>query len=67
MSRVYANVYEGLLTRKCTCGGTGRVTMDFAQGFTVCCDKCHGATRPFVGLGAAAASWNSGSGIFVSL
>ncbi|MBQ4320969.1 MAG: hypothetical protein IJC35_01915 [Oscillospiraceae bacterium] len=65
MGRVYANVYEGILTRKCTCGGTGRVLMDFAQGFAVYCDKCHAATRPFVGLGAAAAHWNSGDGIFV--
>ena len=35
---------ENCLKRKCTCGGTAEVVLDFVSDFSVRCKKCHLST-----------------------
>ena len=61
----YSRVYglERLITRKCTCGGTGEIIIDFVSDFGIRCNKCHLGTYANQCVCDAINEWNDGSGL----
>ncbi|MBQ0038368.1 MAG: hypothetical protein KBS74_06835 [Clostridiales bacterium] len=55
--------FNYLLTRKCSCGGTPEMLVDFVDDFEVRCSKCHRSTHAYMKPEDAAAHWNDGSDI----
>lgn len=58
----YSRVYglEHLITRKCTCGGTGEIIIDFVADFGIRCNKCHVGTYAHPCVCNAIDQWNDG-------
>lgn len=58
----YNYVYglDRLLTRKCSCGGTGEVLLDFVSDYVVRCNKCKKATCAEMMVIYAIDNWNKG-------
>ena len=63
MDYIHANIYNDLLTRKCACGGTGKMLCDFVADFVVRCSNCHLSTHAYIGPENAAAHWNTADDI----
>jgi len=63
MDYVHAKSYNDLLTRKCTCGGTGEMLCDFVADFVVRCSSCHLSTHAYIEPEHAAAHWNAADDI----
>ncbi len=61
----YSRVYglERLITRKCTCGGTGEIIIDFVSDFGIRCNKCHLGTYANQCVCDAIDEWNTGTGL----
>lgn len=59
----YAEHYDCLLTRKCSCGGTAEMLVDFVADFVVRCSSCHQSTHAYIKPEDAAAHWNSGDDV----
>lgn len=51
---------DRLLTRKCDCGGTGEVLLDFVSDYVVRCNKCKKSTYAEMMVANAIEKWNSG-------
>lgn len=58
----YNHVYgcERLLKRKCNCGGTGEVLIDFVSDYVVRCKKCKKSTYAGMNIKDAIEDWNDG-------
>lgn len=58
----YNHVYgvERLLTRKCDCGGTGEVFLDFVADYVVSCNACKKSTWAGMNAIDAIDDWNKG-------
>lgn len=58
----YNYVYglDRLLTRKCDCGGTGEVLLDFVSDYVVRCSKCKKSTWAGMNVVDAIDDWNEG-------
>lgn len=56
-------MYDHLLTRKCSCGGDGKMIVDFVADFIVRCSKCHLSTHAYIDSENAAKHWNDGDDI----
>lgn len=56
----YLHVFgcEHLLNRKCQCGGTGELLLDFVSDYVVRCNKCHISTDAKQSATQAIDSWN---------
>jgi len=57
------DMYNHLLTRKCTCGGEPEMLIDFVDDFEVRCSKCHLSTHAYMDPEDAAKHWNDGDDI----
>ena len=55
--------HNHLLTRKCTCGGSAEMLVDFVADFLVRCSVCHLSTHAYIKPEEAAAHWNSGDDV----
>ena len=51
---------DRLLTRKCDCGGTGEVFLDFVSDYVVRCNKCKKSTYAEMMVVNAIDNWNRG-------
>ena len=58
----YNYVYglDRLLTRKCNCGGTGEVLLDFVSDYVIRCNKCKKSTWAEMMVINAIDNWNKG-------
>ncbi len=58
----YNYVYglDRLLTRKCNCGGTGEVLLDFVSDYVIRCNKCKKSTYAEMMVVNAIDNWNRG-------
>lgn len=54
---------ERLITRKCSCGGTGKLLLDFVNDYGVQCDKCHLGTWDTMWACDAIKEWNENDGV----
>ena len=59
----YHHVYgcERLIVRKCECGGSGKLALDFVSDYFVQCDKCKKSTCSECLAIDAIESWNEGN------
>ena len=57
------DIYNHLLTRKCSCGGDAEMIIDFVADFEVRCSKCHRSTHAYMEPETAAKHWNDGDDI----
>lgn len=62
----HCNMYNHLLTRKCSCGGAGEMIIDFVADFEARCSKCHRSTHAYMNPESAAMHWNAGDEILDS-
>ncbi len=51
---------EHLLNKKCSCGGTGELLLDFVSDYVVRCNKCYKSTRASMCAVDAIKDWNDG-------
>jgi len=59
----HCDMYNHLLTRKCSCGGDPEMIIDFVDDFEVRCSKCHLSTHAYMKPEDAAKHWNDGDDI----
>lgn len=59
----HCDMYNHLLTRKCTCGGDPEMIIDFVADFEVRCSKCHLSTHAYIKPEDAVKHWNDGDDI----
>lgn len=59
----HCDMYNHLLTRKCSCGGDAEMIIDFVDDFEVRCSKCHLSTHAYIKPEDAAKHWNDGDDI----
>ena len=59
----HCDMYNHLLTRKCSCGGDPEMIIDFVDDFEVRCSKCHLSTHAYMKPEDAAKHWNDGGDI----
>ena len=61
----YCRVYgmERLITRKCECGGTGELIIDFVGDYGIRCNQCHLGTYANQCVCDAIDEWNNGAGL----
>lgn len=57
------DIYNHLLTRKCSCGGDPEMIIDFVADFEARCSKCHRSTHAYIEPETAAKHWNDGDDI----
>lgn len=50
--------FDRYLTKKCECGGCGRIWLDHVDDFFIRCETCHKSTRAHMALQNAIAAWN---------
>ena len=61
----YSNVLGSeRLIKKCSCGGTGRLDIDFVSDYGIRCDKCHKGTKASMCAIDAIEDWNDGTNLF---
>ena len=59
----HCDMFNHLLTRKCSCGGEPEMIVDFVADFEVRCSKCHLSTHAYIKPEDAAKHWNDGDDI----
>ena len=59
----HCDVYNHLLTRKCSCGGDPEMIIDFVDNFEARCSRCHRSTHTYMKPEDAAKHWNDGDDI----
>lgn len=59
----HCDMYNHLLTRKCSCGGEPEMIVDFVADFEARCSKCHLSTHAYIKPEDAAKHWNDGDDI----
>ena len=59
----HCDMYNHLLTRKCSCGGDPEMLIDFVADFEVRCSKYHRSTHAYIGPENAAKHRNDGDDI----
>lgn len=59
-SYIYVYGLDRLLTRKCNCGGTGEVLLDFVSDYVIRCNKCKKSTWAEMMVINAIDNWNKG-------
>ena len=62
----HCDMYNHLLTRKCSCGGAAEMIIDFVADFEARCSKCHRSTHAYMRPEDAAKHWNDGDDIMDS-